>query len=57
MESMKKNWKTTALGIGAILGALAHIATNLGSGTAISPADLVAIWTGVIGLVASDAKA
>ena len=51
-----KNWKTTLLGAGAILGALAHIATNLGSGAAVSPADLVAIWTGVMGLVAADSK-
>ena len=54
MESMKKNWKTTMLGVGAILGALAHIATNVGSGAMISSVDLMAIWTGIMGLVAQD---
>ena len=55
MQSMMTNWKTTVLGIGAILGALGHVFTNLGSGAAIQPVDLFAIWTGIMGLVAKDA--
>ena len=51
---MTKNWKTSVLGVAAILGAVAHILSNIGSGSAISPADLVAIWSGVMGLVAAD---
>ena len=54
MQSMMTNWKTTALGVGAILLALGHISTNMGSGSPIQMGDLMAIWTGVIGLFAKD---
>lgn len=56
MQSLLTNWKTTALGLGAILAAAGHIATATGSGGSISATDVAAIFTGLMGLFASDAK-
>lgn len=52
------NWKTTAAGIGAILGALADIATGLGHGTITTnlTTDVAAIIAGVGLILAKDAK-
>lgn len=56
MHSILTNWKTTAIGAGAILLALAHILTNLGSGSPVEMADIMVIWTGIMGFVAKDSN-
>lgn len=49
-----KDWKTTALGVGAILAVLGHVVTSVAGGNGISAADISGLLAGVMGIFAKD---
>jgi hypothetical protein len=56
VKTFGPNWRTTLLGIGSILGALADVAISLANGTPPHyQADMAAVWTGLVGIFAKDA--
>lgn len=51
-----KDWKTTLAGLGAVVVAVGHMLSALGTGTGIAAADLMAVATGIGLIFAKDSS-